>query len=392
MRRLLCFLLFLSIWVASFAQNEPAWFNVMAYGATADTSVLSTAAFQQALDAAKAAGGGTVYVPPGNFLCGSLRMYSHTTLHVEGGATIWASRRTEDYTHFGSKAKQPVLLYADSAHHLALIGKGRLHGQARRVYEDLQEVDGFIAEETALAQAYGVERKMYYKVAPWVTPVFLYHSTDITIEDISIIEGGFWLLDIKQSDRIFIRGAYLESSLDQGVNADGIDIDGCRDVVISDCIVITGDDAIVLKANYAKDANYHTENVTVSNCVVTSTSTGLKLGTESYGDYRHITFNNCVVRNSNRGLSIVVRDGWRRMRMDRADGEFSKTPQIQTGTLPKRARLIPTCGAAPTVAFNGSPIRFWRGGRRSRRLHFAGRCHGARSLAGPSLLRFPKPH
>ncbi|MEM7657160.1 MAG: glycosyl hydrolase family 28-related protein [Bacteroidota bacterium] len=309
MRLLLFLFLLLSISLSSFAQNEPAWFNVMDYGATADTSALSTDAFQQALDAARKAGGGTVYVPPGNFLCGSIRLYSYTTLHVEGGATVWASRRKEDYTLFGSKAKQPVLLYADSAHHISLIGKGRLHGQARRVYKDLKQVDGFIAKETAQAKAYGVEMKMYYKVAPWVTPVFFYHSTDITLEDISIIEGGFWLLDIKQCDRIFIRGAYLESSLDQGVNADGIDIDGCRDVVISDCIVITGDDAIVLKANYAKDANYHTENVTVTNCVVTSTSTGLKLGTESYGDYRHITFNNCVVRNSNRGLSIVVRDG-----------------------------------------------------------------------------------
>ena len=294
----------------SFAQPSVPVYNVRDYGATPDSSQLSTSAFQQAIDAAHQAGGGTVYVPPGEYLSGSIELKSFVTLHVEAGATIYASRKAEDFPLEGSRLKQPVLLFADSAQHISIRGKGKLHGQGERRYEPLKKVDNFIKDITENAESFGVEMKMYYKVAPWVSTIFLRKCTDVTIEDISVIEAGFWLMDIKQCQRVWIRGAYLESSLEAGVNADGIDIDGCRDVTISDCIVITGDDAIVVKANQGI-GEYDCENITVTNCVLTSTSTGLKIGTESYGNFRHIVFNNCVVRNSNRGLSIVIRDGGR---------------------------------------------------------------------------------
>jgi hypothetical protein len=106
-----------------------------------------------------------------------------------------------------------------------------------------------------------------------------------------------------------VDGVYIFSSLEQGVNADGIDIDGSKDVVVSNCTIITGDDSIVLKSTITGEDYRACENITVTNCSLVSTSTGLKLGTESHGDFRHITFSNCVIRNSNRGLSIVVRDG-----------------------------------------------------------------------------------
>ncbi|GAB4406233.1 MAG: hypothetical protein OHK0039_07830 [Bacteroidia bacterium] len=284
-------------------------YDVRSYGATGDTNTLATAAIQQAIDAAHAAGGGMVWVPAGDYLCGTIRLRSHVSLYLDAGATIWASRREADYQGQGAVLRQYVLISADSAEQIALLGRGRIHGQARRSYEPLQGVDPFIADYTERARQAGVEMKMYYKLPPIVSTIHFTRCRDVLIEGISVIEAVFWLMDLKWCERVRIRGVYLESSLEAGVNADGIDIDGCRDVVISDCIVYTGDDAIVLKANYSGTQQYDTENVTVTNCIVSSTSTGLKIGTESYGDFRHITFSNCVVRNSNRGLSIVVRDG-----------------------------------------------------------------------------------
>jgi hypothetical protein len=108
---------------------------------------------------------------------------------------------------------------------------------------------------------------------------------------------------------VFVHRVSIYSSLTEGVNADGIDVDGCTNVLISDCFIETGDDAIVLKSTLSKGQSKPCENVTVTNCILTSTSTALKIGTETYSDFRHILFNNCVIRNSNRGLSIVVRDG-----------------------------------------------------------------------------------
>jgi hypothetical protein len=103
---------------------------------------------------------------------------------------------------------------------------------------------------------------------------------------------------------------YIYSDLEKGVNADGIDICSSRNVVISDCVITTADDAIVLKAiaRNGKKANV-VENVTVTNCILTSSSTPLMIGTETEADIRHVIFSNCVIRNSNKGFGINVQDG-----------------------------------------------------------------------------------
>ncbi|MCB0855430.1 MAG: right-handed parallel beta-helix repeat-containing protein, partial [Bacteroidetes bacterium] len=248
------------------------------------------------------------YFPPGNYTSGSIRLKNSVTLWLESGATLYASQDPGDF-NIQSTWGDLVFIFADSVHHIAIRGKGTIHGQARRTYENLKEVDNFISDVTENARQAGVEMKMYYKVEPAIRMMILERCTDITIEDVSLIESCSWTMDLKQCERVFIRGVYIQSSLESGVNSDGIDIDGCKNVTVSDCVVLTGDDAIALKSKNREGVSYNCENITVTNCVVSSTSTGLKIGTESYGDFRHITFSNCVVRNSNRGLSIVIRDG-----------------------------------------------------------------------------------
>ncbi len=299
-------ILFLFFIFPFFLSAQPV-FNVKDFGATGQKSDLATAAIQSAIDAAAAAGGGQVYLPPGDYLSGTLILKSNITFWVEAGATLFASHQEEAYSPdhrdlFGN----PILLYAKGANHLSLRGKGVIDGQAIREYRELEKVDRFIERETEIAREAGVEMKMYYKVKPITGLLFFTGCKDVTLEDLSFVESTFWTVHIERSQRIYIRGLYVYSDLEKGVNADGIDITACQDVVISDCIVITGDDAICLKSKY-KDGPV--ENVTVSNCVLSSSSTALKIGTETSGDFRHIVFSNCVVRNSNRGLSIVVRDG-----------------------------------------------------------------------------------
>ncbi|RMG69218.1 MAG: hypothetical protein D6722_10775, partial [Bacteroidetes bacterium] len=290
------------------AQPE-GWYDARTYGLPPDSSRLASPALQAAIDAAHAAGGGTVYVPSGTYLCGAIQLKSHVTLHLEAGCDLVASRRKEDFGPRGFPHKQLLMVWADSAEHIALEGKGRLIGQARRTYEPLRAVDDFIADYTERARQAGVEMKRYYKVGPLLTAVNFSNCREVRVQDVSIIDFVFWNLHVQGSERVRIEGICLFTDLEAGVNADGIDIDGCRDVLIRDCIVTAGDDAIVLKANYTGEHQQHTENVVVSDCIVQSTSTGLKIGTESYGDFRHILFTDCVVRGSNRGLSIVVRDG-----------------------------------------------------------------------------------
>lgn len=311
------YLLLLSFNPVLMAQST---YDITNYGAQPDTSINSSKAIQLAIDMAHQNGGGMVYFPPGNYMSGTIVLKTNVRLHLEAGAILYASLKEVDYENdfivykkddSGKAAGEgtPVLIYAKNAQNIGIEGKGTIHGRARRTYEPLKQVDGFIKDITENAQQSGVEMKMHYKVKPYTCMVFLESCEDVRVRDISLVESTDWTLHFKWSNRIFIEGIFLESSLEAGVNADGIDIDGCQDVVISNCIISTGDDAIVLKSTMTDGRFEACENVTVSNCTLVSTSTALKLGTESYGDFKHITFNNCTIRNTNRGLSIVIRDG-----------------------------------------------------------------------------------
>lgn len=316
-KKLFFFFLLSAILISCSPSND---FNVRRFGAKGVKSHLATKNIQKAIDACHKAGGGWVYFPPGEYLSGTLLLKDNVTLYIEAGATLYASHDTNDYkTTFkvykkndsGKKGKgeTPVFIYAIGAKNIGIMGKGTINGQALRTYEDLKEIDGFIRQETENARKAGVEMKMYYKVPPYTCMIFLEKCYNVKIRDVSLIESTDWTLHFKWSENIFVDNIYLSSSLEKGVNADGIDVDGCKNVVITNSIIETGDDAIVLKTTQTDTIALPCENITVSNCVLVSTSTALKLGTESFADFRHITFSNCVVRNSNRGLSIVVRDG-----------------------------------------------------------------------------------
>lgn len=303
-------LLFIGV---SFSQSV---FNVRDYGATGNRTALATKAIQQTIDTVHAQGGGVVWLPAGNYRSGTLVLKSNVTLRLDPGATLYASQDTADYRvpfpiYKNDNPRQPVLLYAEGARNISIEGKGRIHGQARRVYQDLGSADGFIAEETENARQAGVEMKMYRKVPPYVSLIYLVSCQDVTVEDVRILESVDWTLHVQWCERVRIRHCVIQSSLEAGVNADGIDVDGCRHVIISDCTIATGDDAIVLKSTLTNGRYEDCANVTVTNCVLTSTSSALKIGTETYGNFRHIVFTNCVISNSNRGLGIIVRDGGR---------------------------------------------------------------------------------
>ncbi|MEO5820937.1 MAG: glycosyl hydrolase family 28 protein, partial [Vicinamibacteraceae bacterium] len=127
---------------------------------------------------------------------------------------------------------------------------------------------------------------------------------------IAIVHSPLWSVRLNDCDRVHIDGVSIFSDLEKGVNADGIDIVSSRNVTISDSIIETADDAIVLKT-IARDGQpaRPTENVTVTNCVLASSSTALMIGTETEADIRHVLFNNCVIRNANKGFGINVQDG-----------------------------------------------------------------------------------
>ncbi|MDR2913892.1 MAG: glycoside hydrolase family 28 protein [Tannerella sp.] len=298
--------------------HDASLFNVKSYGASGHKHDPATLFIQKALDDCAARGGGTVYFPAGDYLCGSLTLQSNTTIWLEAGATIFGSRNMNDYTRHDAKKgiagfeyipSSPVLIYAENAENISIRGKGTIDAQAERVYQPLKNTDDFIAHETVNAQKAGIEMRQYYKVPPATCMIYFIGCSDILVEDVCLRESSGWTLHVQWSEHIVIRGCRIFSDLNAGVNADGIDIDGCRNVCVSDCIIETGDDAIVLKTTSLDGKSEPCENITVTNCILTSTSTALKIGTETYADFRYISFSDCIIRNTNRGMGIIVRDG-----------------------------------------------------------------------------------
>lgn len=301
------------LWLVLVAQctvtrsSASEYFNVRDYGATGDTTELATVSIQETIDACHDAGGGIVYFPPGDYLSAMIVLKSHVSIHLDSGATLYASRNKDDYADPTGSYGFPALIHAYQAHNIGIIGSGTIHGQAETTYEELKKVDPFIDTITENARLAGVEMKMHYMVPPRVFSVFFNDCEDVVIEDVSMVEGTFWTCHLLNCTGVLIRNARIHSSLETGVNVDGIDINACRNVLIEGCEIITGDDAIALKS--WPNQKQACENIVVNNCVLSSSSTALKIGTKSHGDFRNIVFSNCVITNSNRGLSIVISDG-----------------------------------------------------------------------------------
>jgi hypothetical protein len=284
---------------------RPGTFDVKAFGAAGLRSQNATGACQAAIDACSAAGGGTVRVPPGEYSVGTIQLKDNVTLDVEAGATVFL---IQDASQF--RRERRAMIFAERAANIGVTGRGTLDGLAQYEFVAMRGVDPEIAEEIAIARAAGVDMRRYYRVGVQAYMLILNDCRNVLLRDISIVHSPLWSVRLNDCDRVHVHGVHIASDLEKGVNADGIDIVSSRNVTISDSIIETADDAIVLKA-IARDGQpaRPTENVTVTNCVLTSSSTALMIGTETEADIRHVLFNNCVIRNSNKGFGINVQDG-----------------------------------------------------------------------------------
>ncbi len=305
---------------ASYAQspNRNFFYPVTDFGAVATKDSISTIAIQRAIDACAMAGGGTVYFGPGQYTAGQIYLKSNVNIHLEAGAVLYASVNPDHYKKPKgnyeaddqiNSPNEACLFFADSVSNVSFTGKGKINGQAQHIWNDLQKVDLFIEKEILNAKAAGIAMQRFYAKDPKVRLVFINLAKDITLRDITLEDSPDWGLHIGNATNVLIDGINVLSSLEKGVNSDGIDIDGCKNVRISNCNIATGDDAICLKSTLRNGHYSSCENIVINNCTLVSTSTALKIGTESHGDFRDIIFSNCTIRNSNRGISIVVRDG-----------------------------------------------------------------------------------
>jgi polygalacturonase len=319
MKRFLVTLIAIYFLINLSAANK-AVYNIMDYGAIADTTILSTNAIQKAIDECAKNGGGVVWVPSGNYLTTSVVLRSNVNLHLDAGSALYASRRVSDYKNHKIKVGASdaeaveVILIALNENNISVTGTGKLHCQAVREQfrrePQLAITDFVTGREIDNAIKYGADyRTKYRKVPPCPGAINFTDCTNVHIKDVEVIESSFWAVHLQWCDRVYVDGIHIQSSSVDGVNSDGLDIDGCSNVMISNCVINTGDDALCLKTTRQNNETRPCRWITVNNCILTSSSAALKIGTESHADFENIAVSNCIINDANRGLNMIIRDG-----------------------------------------------------------------------------------
>ena len=266
--------LVLSIWAG---KAEARDYNIVAYGAKADTTQLSTKAVQQAIDDCAKAGGGRVVVPTGQYKIGSIVLKSDVHLYLEQGATLFGSTNLKDYLPMKSdyvslrtQTSTIQLIYADKVKNVVIDGFGTIDGQGR-AFKKLTWNDE------------GITRPHLIRFI---------QSQDIIIKDITLKNSGCWMQHYLACDRVRIDGIKVFNR--NNYNNDALDIDGCHEVIIRGIMADSDDDGITLKSTSPRLC----ENIRINDCVLSSHCNAVKLGTETNGGFRNINISGIVVKPS----------------------------------------------------------------------------------------------
>jgi hypothetical protein len=288
-------------------------FNVKDYGATGIRTDNATAAIQKAIDTCAAAGGGMVYLPPGEYTSGTLNLRSHVRFHIEGGATLNASK---DMSLFNGqpRADKAALLFAENVEDVTLEGRGTVNGQGGYIWREDDIDDVFVRSAKDRMRSMGKsllrifpegypERKVYPHL------VWMGNSTNLRITGLSFIDSQSWTMTFYAVERMTIDGVYVYTKPNDAVWADGIDMDGCRDVHISNSSITTGDDCIIFISGDAWGPARTCENVTVTNCRLSSSANAIKFSEGNMKGVQHVTIDNCVISDDSSGFSFAASNG-----------------------------------------------------------------------------------
>ena len=285
--------------------------NITEYGAIGDGKTLNTRAIQAAVDACAASGGGMVIIPPGTFVSGTIFLKSNLTFHLEAGAVLLGSPNLKDYCDENAYAQNyscpnegwcgAHLLVAVEQENIAVTGPGIIDGNCDAWYGKA----GKGAWDGGMSWARGMRCTDVSKseLRPGQLVDFIQCNT-IRLENLSLRNSPCWTVFLHGCSKAIVRGLMIDNPVD-GQNTDGIDLDCCSQVVVSDCIIRTGDDAITLRASGKRliDHPEICEDITVSNCILDSSVAGFRIGVGS-GIIRNIAISNIVLRYSGAGFLI----------------------------------------------------------------------------------------
>ncbi len=317
----------------TFAQptaGERTVFNIRSFGAVGDGKNLDSPAIDRAIQAAAQAGGGTVFVPAGTYLSGSIHLTNNLDLHLDAGAVILgAPQNLNAYDFTESWTNNPYqdgghcyfhnsLIWGENLTNVFITGHGMINGGGLvRADQLLNKMCGFASELNNIS-THGAEMKDG-AVRLGNKAIALKLCKNVLIRDVTIVHGGHFAVLVTGCDNLTVDNVTMDT------DRDGIDIDCCRNTMVSNCRINSpNDDGLCPKSTYALGEIRLTENLTIVNCQVSGFLEGtlldgtmkpaksgygrIKFGTESSGGFRNCTVANCTFRSC-RGLALEEVDG-----------------------------------------------------------------------------------
>ena len=272
-------------------------YNIEDFGAVGDGTTDNAVAIQRAIDECNRRGGGTVTVPSGKiFMSGPIHLASHVNLHMESNSVLIANPDEAVYTEsaFGENRGEGMMwISGKDLKNVSITGTGTIDG------------NGVAFMGAELDDSYELKPITDFDPRPHLLTLINVERT--VIRDVTIRNSAYWTIHLVGCYDATIDGISLLNNL-KIRNGDGIDLDHSRKVRITGCFIESGDDCICLKNRREYEQYGPCEDIVVTNCVMTSRSCAVKIGSENMDRIAHVIMSNCIIRDSNRGIGIQNRD------------------------------------------------------------------------------------
>jgi polygalacturonase len=286
--------------------NLGAQFNINDFGVVNDSAILQTTAIQKVINNASSQGGGVIIIPKGTFLSGALFFKPNTHLHVAEGGVLKGSDNIENYPNIPSRIEGQSIDYfsalvnADSVDGFTISGKGTIDGNGLNYWKAFWQR----REENPNCTNLEVSRPRL---------VFIRNSDNVQVQDIKLINSGFWSSHYYKCNNVKILDLHISSPHEpiKAPSTDAIDIDVCSNVLIKGCYMAVNDDAIALKGGKGPWAdtdpnNGENTNIIIEDCTFGFCHAALTLGSESIHN-KNIVMRNCTVNEAKRLLWLKMR-------------------------------------------------------------------------------------
>jgi polygalacturonase len=268
-------------------------FSIRDYGAVGDGRTLDTPAIQAAIEACRRAGGGTVYVPAGGYVTGSIFLRSDITLYLDAGATLLGSLETVDYPvvdnrwEGASRRTHAPLIGGDDLENIAVIGQGTVEGRGKFWWDMYSE--GTLNYPRPRLISFG-------------------RCVNVLVEGVTLTNSPSWTFHPFNCENVTVDKVTIVNPANSP-NTDGINPESCRNVHVANCHVDVGDDCVTIKSGTecGRGRLSPCENIAITNCTMVHGHGGVVIGSEMSGDVRHVVISNCVFMGTDRGIRLKSR-------------------------------------------------------------------------------------